>query len=150
MRLVVQRVSEAAVSIGGSVHASIGKGLCVLVGVTETDTEEDVLWLAAKVTSMRIFGDDQDKMNLSVQDIGGEILVISQFTLHATTKKGNRPSFISAARPEKAIQLYQLFLTQLEANLGKSVSSGVFGADMNVSLINQGPVTILMDSKVRE
>jgi len=150
MRVVIQRVSKASVSIDNSVHSSIGQGLLILLGIEEEDEENDVEWLAGKIVSQRIFGDTEGKMNLSVKEINGEILVISQFTLHASTKKGNRPSFIKAARPEKAIPLYGNFIKKLSSELGKDCKSGVFGADMKVELINDGPVTIVMDSKVKE
>ncbi len=150
MRVVVQRVSEASVSIDQSVVSQIGRGLLVLLGVESADTAEDADWLAAKLCQMRIFSDAEGKMNLSVQEIVGEVLVVSQFTLHASTKKGNRPSFIRAARPEQAIPLYEHFVRSVEAHLGRSVKTGVFAADMKVALVNDGPVTITMDSKARE
>ena len=148
MRAVLQRVSEASVTIDGQVKGSIQKGLLVLLGIEDTDTVEDVSWLSKKIVQMRIFGDDAGLMNLSVQDINGEILIISQFTLHAATRKGNRPSFIKAARPEKAIPLYEQMIVQLQTDLGKDVATGSFGADMKVALINDGPVTIIIDSKL--
>ncbi len=150
MRVVLQRTREASVTIDGQVAGQIGQGLLVLVGIEGEDNLDDALWLAGKIVSMRIFADAEDKMNLCVKDIGGDLLVVSQFTLHAATKKGNRPSFIRAARPEVAIPLYEQFLALLEAELGKPVQRGVFAADMKVALINDGPVTILMDSKQRE
>lgn len=150
MRLVIQRVKEASVSISGGVKSAIGVGLLVLVGIENEDADDDANWLASKVIQMRIFNDDNDVMNRSLQDIGGDLLIISQFTLHARTKKGNRPSYISAAGPEKAIPLYEHFIHQLEQLLGKKVGTGEFGANMQVALINDGPVTILMDSKRRE
>ncbi|MBK8094903.1 MAG: D-tyrosyl-tRNA(Tyr) deacylase [Verrucomicrobiaceae bacterium] len=150
MRLVIQRVSEASVTIDGAITGQIGSGLLILCGIEAVDTEEDATWLVQKVTQMRIFGDADGKMNLSVKDTGGGILVISQFTLHASTKKGNRPSFIRAARPEQAIPLYERFLSLLEAELGRPVARGIFGADMKVALINDGPVTICIDSQARE
>jgi D-tyrosyl-tRNA(Tyr) deacylase len=150
MRILIQRVSEASVSIGGKVRSAINKGVLVLVGIEELDTKEDADWLCAKLVKLRIFPDENDVMNLSLQDIGGEALVISQFTLHASTKKGNRPSYIRAARPEQAIPLYDYFVKVLEAELGKPVSTGEFGADMQVALVNDGPVTIWIDSKSRE
>lgn len=150
MRTVIQRVSEASVTIEGKVKAAIGQGLLVLVGFETTDTAEDLEWMAKKITQLRIFADEQGLMNLSVQDVGGEMLVISQFTLHASTRKGNRPSFIQAARPEVAIPLYEDFLAKLAVILGKPVGSGSFGADMKVALINDGPVTITMDSRNKE
>ena len=150
MRVVIQRVSSASVVVDQAVVGSIGKGLMVLLGVEHDDTEEDATWLAGKLVQMRIFADAEDKMNLNVQDVDGEVLVVSQFTLHASTKKGNRPSFIRAARPEKAIPLYEFFLQTLEQLMGKRVAKGIFGADMKVSLVNDGPVTITMDSRSRE
>ena len=148
MRAVLQRVSEAGVTIDGQVKGSIQKGLLVLLGIEDADTVEDVSWLSKKIVQMRIFSDDAGLMNLSVQDIGGEILIISQFTLHAATRKGNRPSFIKAARPEKAIPLYEQMILQLQTDLGRAVATGSFGADMKVSLINDGPVTVIIDSKL--
>ena len=150
MRAVIQRVSSASVTIAGQVKASIVKGLLVLLGVEETDTAEDIEWLAGKLVRLRVFNDEQAVMNRSVQDIDGEILVVSQFTLHASTKKGNRPSYIRAARPELAIPLYESFLKKLAEDLGKPVHAGEFGADMQVALVNDGPVTIVMDTKTRE
>ena len=150
MRLVIQRVSEASVSVDEAVVGRIGPGLMILCGVEGGDTVEDAEWLAQKTAQMRIFSDAEGKMNLSVKDTGGGALVISQFTLHASTKKGNRPSFIRAARPEQAIPLYERFMALLEAETGRKVERGIFGADMKVALINDGPVTIVMDSKARE
>ena len=150
MRLVIQRVSFAQITIDGKIHSSIEAGLLVLLGIEDEDTEEDIAYLTTKLCNMRIFSDEEGKMNLDVKQINGEILVVSQFTLHASTKKGNRPSFIKAARPEKAIPLYELFISETALALGKPVESGVFGADMQVELINDGPVTILLDSKNRE
>lgn len=150
MRAVIQRVSEASVTIGGTVRGRIETGLLVLLGIEAADGPEDIEWLSGKLVRLRIFGDDAGLMNRSVQDIDGGLLVISQFTLHASTKKGNRPSFIAAARPEQAIPLYEALLAQLERDLGKPVARGEFGADMKVALINDGPVTILMDSRRRE
>ncbi|MDE6680297.1 MAG: D-tyrosyl-tRNA(Tyr) deacylase, partial [Muribaculaceae bacterium] len=147
MRLVIQRVSEASVSIGGSLHSAIGRGLMILVGVAEGDTDADAEWLAAKTAAMRIFPDDKGVMNLSVIDIGGEALAVSQFTLTASTKKGNRPSYIHAAGHSLAIPIYELYCERLAALLGRDVKRGVFGADMQVSLINDGPVTIIIDSR---
>ncbi|MBL7836156.1 MAG: D-tyrosyl-tRNA(Tyr) deacylase [Bacteroidetes bacterium] len=146
MRLVLQRVSEASVQINGSSHAGIGKGLMILLGIEERDTQQDADWLIGKVRQMRIFNDEAGKMNLSIEDIGGEFLVVSQFTLHALTAKGNRPSFIKAARPEQAIPLYNYFLSQLSQVSKLAVKSGVFGADMQVHILNDGPVTIWIDS----
>lgn len=150
MRLVIQRVREAAVHIGGVCAGSTGPGLMILVGIEEADTEEDVRWLARKAADMRIFSDAEGKMNLSVKEMGGSALVVSQFTLHASTRKGNRPSFIRAARPEQAVPLYELFKEELASLLEGRVESGEFGADMQVSLVNDGPVTIFMDSRNRE
>jgi D-tyrosyl-tRNA(Tyr) deacylase len=150
MRVVIQRVKKASVTIDGTVTASIGKGLLVLAGIEENDSIEDALWLAQKITAMRIFSDSEGKMNLDLIQAGGELLVVSQFTLHAQTKKGNRPSFIRAARPEKAIPIYSYFIEQLHALSGKPVQTGTFGAMMDVELINDGPVTISMDSAAKE
>ena len=150
MRLVIQRVSEASVTIDGAVTAQIGPGLLILCGIEAADGGDDVAWLVQKVAQMRIFADAEGKMNLSIKDNGGGLLVVSQFTLHASTKKGNRPSFIRAARPEQAIPLYELFLSQLQAETGSPVARGVFGADMKVGLVNDGPVTICIDSRAKE
>ena len=150
MRAVIQRVGEAAVTIAGEQTAKIGSGLLVLLGIEEADTEGDSAWLSAKIARLRIFADKAGVMNLSLQDTGGDVLVVSQFTLHATTKKGNRPSYIRAARPEAAIPLYELFIRQLGAETGKPVQTGRFGAMMDISLVNEGPVTIIIDSKERE
>jgi D-aminoacyl-tRNA deacylase len=150
MRALIQRVGSASVSISGTVHSRIGAGLLILLGIEEADTAEDVAWLAGKIAKLRIFSDAEGHMNLSIQETGGEALVVSQFTLHAATKKGNRPSFLRAARPEKAIPDYEAFCAALSAELGKPVQTGVFGADMQVALLNDGPVTIWMDSQARE
>ena len=150
MRVVIQRVSSASVTIHDKLVASIQQGLLLLVGIEEQDTPEHVLWLSSKITNLRIFSDENKVMNLSVKDINGEIIVVSQFTLHAATKKGNRPSYIKAARPETAIPLYEDFIHQLENQLEKKIRTGVFGADMQVALVNDGPVTIIIDSKNRE
>ncbi len=150
MRLVIQRVSEASVTVDGTVTGRIGSGLMILCGIEHDDTAEDIAWLVPKVTQMRIFSDVEGKMNLSVKDIAGGLLVVSQFTLHASTKKGNRPSFIRAARPEQAIPLYEQFISALETDTGRPVERGIFGADMKVALINDGPVTIVIDSRARE
>jgi D-aminoacyl-tRNA deacylase len=150
MRVVVQRVAQAQVTIGGAVAAAIAQGLVVLVAIEETDTLEDIGWLSGKIVRLRIFGDDGQVMNRSVQDTGGGILVVSQFTLFASTRKGNRPCYSRAARPELAIPLYQEFLRRLTADLGRPVESGRFGADMQVSLVNDGPVTIVIDTRLRE
>jgi len=150
MRAVIQRVLSASVSIGGTINSKIDNGLMILLGIEETDTEEDILWLCGKIVRLRIFNDAEGVMNLAVTDIKGEILVVSQFTLHASTKKGNRPSYIKAARPETAIPLYEKFIKHLSIELGKSIATGEFGADMQVSLINDGPVTIIIDTKNKE
>jgi D-aminoacyl-tRNA deacylase len=150
MRAVIQRVSQASVNIRGEVRAAIPHGLVVLVAVEEADLPEDLEWLSGKVARLRIFNDDQGVMNRSVQEAGGEALVISQFTLFASTKKGNRPSYSRAARPEVAVPLYEAFVRKLGEDLGKPVSTGEFGADMQVSLTNDGPVTILLDTRARE
>ena len=150
MRLVIQRVSKASVTIDNSVFSSINNGLMVLVGIEEGDDQKDADWIVQKLANMRIFSDAEGKMNLSVKDINGEVLVVSQFTLHASTQKGNRPSFIKAARPETAIPLYKSFINKVSTETGKECKTGVFGADMKVELINDGPVTIVMDSKSKE
>lgn len=150
MKVVIQRVSEASVTVDGQKTANIQKGLLVLVGIEDADTQEDIDWLAGKIIKMRIFGDENDVMNCSVQDIDGDIIVVSQFTLHASTKKGNRPSYIKAAKPDFAIPMYENFVQTIEKEFGKKVQTGIFGADMKVSLLNDGPVTIVMDSKNRE
>lgn len=150
MRLVIQRVSNASVSINGQLRASIGTGLMVLVGVAEGDTRDDALWLAAKTVAMRIFPDGNGVMNRSVIDMGGEILAISQFTLNASTRKGNRPSYIHAAGHDLAIPLYELYCSECSRLLGREVGTGIFGADMQVALVNDGPVTIVIDSKLKE
>ncbi len=147
MRAVIQRVSEASVIISDVLKSEINQGLLVLIGIEQEDEEKDAIWLAAKIANLRIFSDVAGLMNLSVKDINGEILLISQFTLYALTKKGNRPSFIKAARPEKAIPLYQFLISTLEKEFGKTIQTGEFGADMKVNLVNDGPVTIIMDSK---
>jgi D-tyrosyl-tRNA(Tyr) deacylase len=146
MRIVVQRVSEASVRIDGKIVGSIAQGLMVLLGVETTDSQTDADYLIQKLINLRIFNDEEGKMNLSIQDVGGELLVVSQFTLHASTKKGNRPSYIRAARPELAIPLYQYFIEQARIQLNSNVQTGEFGADMKVSLVNDGPVTIIIDS----
>lgn len=147
MRVVIQRVSRASVTIGGVLKSAIGKGFMVLLGIEEADNQEDVEYLCQKLTKLRVFADENNAMNLDINQIGGDFLVVSQFTLHAMTKKGNRPSFIKAARPEHAIPLYELFLKRLAEVSGRKVESGEFGADMQVELINDGPVTIIMDTK---
>ena len=150
MRFVIQRVSSASVTIEGHIYSEIGKGFLVLVGIEEADAAEDAEWLCNKLAGMRIFSDADDKMNLSLQDIGGDVLLVSQFTLFASTKKGNRPSFIRSARPDIAIPLYEACIEQLSTLLKKPVKTGQFGTDMKIALVNDGPVTILMDSKQRE
>ena len=147
MIAVIQRVSESSVTIDGKVKSKIGTGLLVLLGIEEADGKEDLEWLAKKIVNLRIFPDEQEVMNKSLLDVGGELLLVSQFTLHASTKKGNRPSYIKAARPEIALPLYEEAIRVLAVELGKSISTGTFGADMKVSLINDGPVTIHMDTK---
>lgn len=150
MRAVIQRASQASVAIAGQIKSSIGSGLLVLIGIEESDSAEDIEWLSGKIVRLRIFDDEDGVMNRSVQDVAGGILVVSQFTLFASTKKGNRPSYIRSARPEISIPLYQQFVAQLEKDFGQPVQTGEFGADMQVSLINDGPVTILIDSRARE
>ena len=150
MRAVIQRVSEASCTVDGSITGQIGVGFLVLLGVEDADTDEDLQWLAQKITGLRVFGDENGLMNKALADIGGDILLISQFTLFAQTKKGNRPSFIRAARPDKAIPMYAQMIKTLETITGKKIATGVFGADMKVSLVNDGPVTITIDTKVRE
>ena len=150
MRAVIQRVSKASVIIGGKIKSSIGIGLLILLGIEESDNKEDIEWLCGKIYRLRIFNDSAGIMNLSLQEITGEILVISQFTLHASTKKGNRPSYIKAAKPEIAIPLYEEFINQMNKETGKEIQTGIFGADMKVELINDGPVTIIIDTKNKE
>jgi D-tyrosyl-tRNA(Tyr) deacylase len=150
MKVVIQRVKSASVEIDEAIKSSIAQGLLVLAGFEEADTLEDLDWLSKKIAQLRIFNDSAGLMNLSVKDVGGEILVVSQFTLHASTKKGNRPSFIKAAKPDIAIPLYNAFVKSLEAESGKPVKTGEFGADMKVSLVNDGPVTIVIDTKSKE
>jgi D-tyrosyl-tRNA(Tyr) deacylase len=150
MKVVLQRVSQASVTIDAKIVADIQKGLLVLVGMEDSDTQEDIDWLVGKIAKIRIFDDENHVMNLSIQDIDGDIIVVSQFTLHASTKKGNRPSYIKASKPEVAISLYENFVKHLEKELGKKVQTGIFGADMKVLLLNDGPVTIQMDSKNKE
>jgi D-tyrosyl-tRNA(Tyr) deacylase len=149
MRIILQRVQEASVTIEGKINAKIGQGLLLLIGIEQEDQQEDIDWLCKKVLDLRIFSDDEGKMNRSIRDVEGDIIVVSQFTLHANIKKGTRPSFIKAARPELAIPLYENFVQTVENSLGKKVGTGKFGADMKVALINDGPVTIIMDSKNR-
>ena len=150
MRVVIQRVSNASVTIDHQIKSKINNGLLILLGIVELDTKEDIDWLCGKISKLRIFGDENGAMNLSLNDVNGEAIVISQFTLHASTKKGNRPSFIKAAKPDVAIPLYEKFIAQLEKELGQKIQSGEFGADMKVELINDGPVTIIIDSKNKE
>lgn len=150
MRVVIQRVSEASVRVEGKKVSSIETGLLLLLGIEEADTDEDTEWLCGKISSLRIFNDASGVMNLSVMDVNAGVLLVSQFTLHASTKKGNRPSYIRAARSETAIPMYEKFVTCLQQKLGKEIGTGIFGADMQVSLVNDGPVTIIMDSKNRE
>ena len=150
MRVTIQRVSDASVTISGIVKSKIGKGLLVLAGFEEADTHQDLEWMSTKLVNLRIFQDENGQMNLSVKDVGGDILLVSQFTLHALTKKGNRPSFIRAAKPDMAIPLYENFVLQVEKELGKKVDTGEFGADMKVALVNDGPVTINIDSRSKE
>ncbi len=150
MKVVVQRVLKASVTIDKTKVASIDKGLLILLGIVEDDNQEDIKWLSNKIVNLRIFGDANDVMNLSLLDVSGDAIVVSQFTLHASTKKGNRPSYINAAKPDIAIPLYEAFLKQFQLNLGKQVQTGEFGADMKVELLNDGPVTIIIDSKNKE
>ncbi len=150
MRAVIQRVSEAKVTIGGEVRGAIGTGIVVLVGIEEADTDEDIEWLTGKIVRLRIFNDENGLMNHSIQDVSGDALVISQFTLHASTKKGNRPSYTRAAKPDTAIPLYERFVHKLSEKLGRDVKVGEFGADMTVTLTNDGPVTITIDTKMKE
>lgn len=150
MRVVIQRVSQASVVIEGQVHAAIGSGLLILLGIEDSDAPEDIDWLCRKIAALRIFNDAAGVMNLSVTDIGGELLVVSQFTLHASTKKGNRPSYLRASKPDVAVPLYEAFVEALRSISGLPVRTGIFGADMKVSLLNDGPVTIIMDTKMKE
>ena len=150
MRAVIQRVSEASVTVDGVITGAIQQGLLVLLGIEDADTAEDITWLSSKIVQLRIFNDAAGVMNLSLKDIGGELLLVSQFTLHASTKKGNRPSYIRASKPPLAIPLYERMLQQLAADMGKPVAAGIFGADMQVKLVNDGPVTIIIDTKNRE
>ena len=150
MKVVIQRVSRSSVTINEQVVAQIQNGLLVLIGVEDADNQEDINWLTSKIANLRIFGDENEVMNLSLKDIDGEMIVVSQFTLHALTKKGNRPSYIKASKPEIAIPLYESFVNQMEIELGKKIQTGQFGADMKVSLVNDGPVTIIIDTKNKE
>ncbi|HRG18113.1 MAG TPA: D-aminoacyl-tRNA deacylase [Flavobacterium lutivivi] len=150
MKAVIQRVSQASVTIDNEIVSEIKNGLLILVGIEDADAIEDINWLTSKIVNLRIFGDQNDVMNLSVKDIDGDIIIVSQFTLHASTKKGNRPSYIKAAKPEVAIPLYEKFISQMELEFRKKIQTGKFGADMKVSLINDGPVTIIIDTKNKE
>lgn len=150
MKAVIQRVSQSSVTINAEIAAQIQQGLLVLVGIEDADKQEDINWLTSKIVNLRIFEDENQVMNLSLKDIGGEMIIVSQFTLHALTKKGNRPSYIKASKPEIAIPLYESFINQMEIELGKKVQTGQFGADMKVSLVNDGPVTIIIDTKNKE
>ena len=150
MRAVIQRVSQASVTINNIIRSSIGNGLLVLVGIEDADTLEDITWLSNKIVNLRIFNDEQGVMNVSVKENEGDIILVSQFTLHAATKKGNRPSYIRASKPETAIPLYEKMIGQLEQDLGKPIGTGEFGADMKVSLLNDGPVTIIIDTRNKE
>jgi D-tyrosyl-tRNA(Tyr) deacylase len=150
MRVVIQRVSEASVTVDGQLTGLVGRGLLVLLGIEDADTEEDIQWLSSKITNLRVFDDEGGVMNLSVKDVDGGILLVSQITLHASTRKGNRPSYVRASRPEYAVPLYEKMIRQLGDDLGKPVATGIFGADMKVKLTNDGPVTIIIDSKAKE
>lgn len=150
MRVVIQRVSHASVTIGGALKSRIGQGLLILLGIEDADTPEDIEWLSRKVVNLRVFNDEAGVMNRSILENGGDILVVSQFTLHASTKKGNRPSYIKASKPDFAVPVYHRFLQTLSEDLGKKIFSGEFGADMKVELLNDGPVTIIIDSKIKE
>ncbi|MFT4154301.1 D-aminoacyl-tRNA deacylase [Parafilimonas sp.] len=150
MRAVIQRVSEASVTVHGHITGIIANGLLVFIGIEDADTDADIEWLSGKIVNLRIFNDSEGVMNLSVKDAGGGILLVSQFTLHAMTRKGNRPSYIRASKPETAIPLYEKMITQLEKDMGKKVQAGIFGADMKVKLLNDGPVTIWFDTKQKE
>ena len=150
MKAVIQRVSQSSVTINEEIVAQIQQGLLVLVGIEDADNQQDINWLTSKIANLRIFGDENEVMNLSLKDINGEMIVVSQFTLHAATKKGNRPSYIKASKPEIAIPLYESFVKQMEIELGKKVQIGQFGADMKVGLVNDGPVTIIIDTKNKE
>ena len=150
MKAVIQRVSQSSVTINNEIVAQIQKGLLVLIGIEDADNQEDINWLTSKIANLRIFEDENEVMNLSLKDIDGEMIVVSQFTLHALTKKGNRPSYIKASKPEIAIPLYESFVKQMEIELGKKVQTGQFGADMKVGLVNDGPVTIIIDTKNKE
>lgn len=150
MKVVLQRVLEASVTVNNEKVAAIQQGLLILLGIEDADTEEDIKWLTSKIGNLRIFNDTEGVMNISVKDMQGDVIVVSQFTLHASTKKGNRPSYIKASKPDIAIPLYEKFITQFEIDLGKKIQTGVFGADMKVALVNDGPVTIIIDTKNKE
>jgi len=150
MRAVIQRVTKASVTIDGKINGQIENGLLVLLGIEDADTAEDIGWLSSKIVNLRIFNDEKGVMNISIKEVAGNILLISQFTLHASTKKGNRPSYIKASKPEIAIPIYEKMITQLSLDLGKEIQTGIFGADMKVELLNDGPVTIVIDSKNKE
>ena len=150
MRAVIQRVKEASVTVDDTITGSVGQGLLIFLGIEDSDNEEDILWLSGKIVNLRIFDDSDGVMNLSVKDTGGDILLVSQFTLHASTRKGNRPSYIRASKPEIAIPLYEKMIRQLETDLGKKIQTGEFGAEMQVRLLNNGPVTITIDTKAKE
>lgn len=150
MRIVIQRVKEASVTVDGKITGAIHTGLLVLLGIEDADTDEDISWLSNKIVNLRIFNDENEVMNLGVKDVNGDILLVSQFTLHASTKKGNRPSYIKASKPDFAIPMYEKMIRQMEQDLGKKIQTGIFGADMKVALLNDGPVTIWIDSKNRE
>ncbi|WP_309613706.1 D-aminoacyl-tRNA deacylase [Flavobacterium sp.] len=150
MKAVIQRVSSCSVNIDNQIVANIQQGLLVLIGFEDADNNEDSIWLTAKIANLRIFGDENDVMNLSLKDVGGDMIIVSQFTLHALTKKGNRPSYLKASKPEIAIPLYESFIQQMETELGKKVQTGQFGADMKVTLLNDGPVTIIIDTKNKD
>ncbi len=150
MKAVIQRVSQASVTIDSKIVANIQKGLLILIGIEDSDSQEDIIWLTSKIANLRIFGDENDVMNLSLKDTKGDVIVVSQFTLHASTKKGNRPSYLKASKPEIAIPLYENFISQMEIKIGKKVQTGVFGANMKVALLNNGPVTIVIDTKNKE
>ncbi len=150
MKVVIQRVTQASVTIDGKIESAIGLGMLILLGIEEADTQEDIEWLSSKIINLRIFSDTEGIMNISLKDIGGEIILVSQFTLHASTKKGNRPSYIKAAKSDIAIPLYEKMIAQLETDLGKAIQTGTFGSHMEINLVNDGPVTIMIDSKNRE
>lgn len=150
MRVVIQRVTKASVTVEGNVIGNIGQGLLVLVGIEDVDTVQDIEWLSGKIVNLRIFEDEAGVMNKSIKEVGGDVLLVSQFTLHASTKKGNRPSYIKASKPDFAVPMYEKFITQLEKDMEKSIQTGEFGADMKVELLNDGPVTIVIDSQNKE